>query len=141
MIIFMSGCQLDCPNCQNPQLRNPEYGIDVDLDFLVKSYEERPMCKGVVFSGGDPLYQFEELLKACIELKGKGAKICIYTGETFDNVPKILFNHIDLLVTEPYVEKLGPLSSPTTNQKCWDIINSVPVENCSYFKIKENTRC
>lgn len=134
LIVFMSGCNIGCKGCQNPKLQNPDYGVDIVVDDIVKEYNSKGLCNGIVFSGGDPLYQYGELLAYCKELCSI-ADIAVYTGETFDNVPVELFEYIDLLVTEPYIEELGGLSDPKTNQRCWDIIDGVPVENKKYFKV------
>jgi len=134
LIVYMTGCIHNCDGCHNPKLQNPNYGYDIDISDIVSVYEKRKMCKAVVFSGGDPLYQYDELLRAC-EIFKKISKICVYTGESISNIPKDLFNYIDILITEPYKRECGALSESDTNQKVWDIIDGVPVENNTYFKI------
>lgn len=136
LIIFMSGCTIGCKGCQNPKLQDPNYGFDITVEDIIVSYKSRKLCSGIVFSGGDPLYQYEELLEYCKVLH-ESTSIAVYTGETFSNVPTELFKYVDLLITEPYIMELGGLNSLNTNQKCWDIIDGVPVENKEYFKEKK----
>ena len=135
MVVFMTGCSIGCPNCHNPALQDPNTGINVTMEEIKHQLIKRPLCRHIVFSGGDPLFQSEELIPYCKELS-RLAKIGIYTGKSLSDVPSELLQYISFLKTEPYIEKSGPLSSETTNQKCWDIIDGKPILNTQYFKIK-----
>lgn len=135
LIVYMTGCIHNCDGCHNPKLQDPNYGYDVNIQDIVNIYDSRNMCKSIVFSGGDPLHQYDELLRACKIFKGI-TNICVYTGEILSNIPKELFDYIDILITEPYRKECGGLSEATTNQKVWDVVNGVPIENNTYFKIK-----
>lgn len=135
MIVFMTGCVHNCRNCHNPQLQDPKFGSDITLDEIVVEYKKRPLCKAIVFSGGDPLFQKESLIEYCKELS-KIAKIGVYTGYSVSAVPEELLKYISFLKTEPYIEELGGLESPKTNQKCWDVQGGVMVLNTEYFKPK-----
>lgn len=140
MIVYMCGCTHNCKGCHNPDLQNPKHGFDISILELLDSYLKMELCNCIVFSGGDPLYQYNELLLFCKELS-KSIDICIYTGETFENVPVELFKYIKLLKTEPYIESLGPVTANTTNQQFYDIIDEKPIQNNQYFKVKENNKC
>lgn len=133
LLVFMSGCSLNCEGCQNPALKNPSLGYDVDVEYLISEYKKRELCNSITFSGGDPLYQTDPLIYFCKKLS-KITKIGIYTGHSLSDVPEELFKYISFLKTEPYIEKRGGLDDNNTNQKCWDIINGIPVENKLYFK-------
>jgi anaerobic ribonucleoside-triphosphate reductase activating protein len=135
MIVFMSGCALRCPNCHNPALQSPSVGEDITLTGLEHELIKRPLCRSITFSGGDPLFQEEVLIKYCKELC-KHVKIGVYTGKSIDEVPSELLQYISFLKTEPYVEKLGGVQEQTTNQKCWDVVDGKAVENKEYFKVK-----
>jgi len=136
MIVFMTGCSHKCERCHNPELQDPSYGYDIAVNELIEQFKNMPLCNAVTFSGGDPLFQFDELLKACKEFS-KITDICVYTGETLDKVPVDLLKHIKVLKTEPYIFKLGDISNINTNQKIWDIVDNKPIENKEYFKPKE----
>ncbi len=135
MIVFMSGCSLRCFNCQNPALQDPNEGEAITIDGIIHELMKRPLCRSITFSGGDPLFQEEELISYCKELS-KVAKIAVYTGKSINEVPIELLQYISFLKTGPYVESLGGVSSATTNQKCWDIADGVAIENNEYFKVK-----
>ena len=135
MVIFMTGCTMGCPNCHNPALQDPNFGSEASVADLKDELAKRSLCRAVVFSGGDPLFQEQELILACKELS-KLVKIGIYTGRSLKDVPVELFQYISFLKTEPYIEKLGSVQYLTTNQKCWDIVEGIAVENKEYFKIQ-----
>lgn len=135
MLVFMCGCSLNCPNCQNPAIRDPNVGSNISIDELKEQLLKRPLCKSITFTGGDPLFQEEKLIPYCAELS-KITKIAVYTGKSINDVPTKLLQHISFLKTEPYIEKLGPVSAITTNQKCWDVVNGVAIENKQCFEVK-----
>lgn len=135
MLVFMTGCKLNCKGCHNPQLQDPNAGVEVNIKTLRQELLKRPLCSAVLFTGGDPLFQLDALIGACRGFYGI-AKIGVYTGQPIDVVPQELLNYINFLKTEPYIEKLGGLSSSTTNQKCWDVVNGECFLNTEYFKIK-----
>jgi len=136
LLVFMTGCEFGCKNCQNPQLQDGRNGTDINNAFLLKELKKRPLCTAITFTGGDPLYQYSELLEACKAVFGV-VKVGVYTGSKFEDVPKELFQYINFLKTEPYIEALGGVSSDTTNQKCWDVVNGEPILNMDYFKSKQ----
>jgi len=135
MIVFMSGCSLRCPNCQNPALQDPNAGSEASVSDIKAELAKRPLCRSITFSGGDPLFQQNELISFCKELS-QFVPIAVYTGKALSEVPTELLQYIKFLKTEPYVESLGGVSSATTNQMCWDVVNGVAIQNTQYFKVK-----
>lgn len=92
VVLFVSGCDHQCINCQNPQTWDANSGIEFDLaakeeifDQLSKDY----IC-GITFSGGDPLYpnNLYDIYKLITEIKNKfpTKNIWIYTGYTWEDI-------------------------------------------------------
>ena len=64
---------------------------------------------GVTFSGGDPLYQAEELTPLAAILKNEGYDIWCYTGFSWEDIAgkatyEPLLRHIDVLVDGPFIQ-------------------------------------
>ena len=54
VVLFVSGCSHQCPNCQNPQTHPLDSGIpftDKERDEIFY-YLSKPYIKGITFSGG-----------------------------------------------------------------------------------------
>ena len=82
-VIFLSGCNFDCPYCHNPELvrekprlSKPALDLDQLLGFLAK---RRGLIDGVVLTGGEPSLQ-AELPSACAEIKSMGFFVKLYTN-------------------------------------------------------------
>jgi pyruvate formate lyase activating enzyme len=81
-VLFVSGCNFDCPYCHNPSLvkggspRKSFLDEKEVCDFLEK---RRGFLDGVVISGGEPTLQ-EELLSFCEKVKGMGYSIKLDTN-------------------------------------------------------------
>lgn len=85
--VVMIGCDNNCPGCQNPLLRNPEYSNgtrEITKEDLVSEIIlqcNRNMTNKVVLSGGDPLFPGNiETTKYILEKLGKTHDICVYSG-------------------------------------------------------------
>ena len=57
-VLWVSGCNHHCKNCQNPQTWNKDSGIPFDLDtiFEICNQLDKSYISGITFSGGDPLF-------------------------------------------------------------------------------------
>lgn len=79
-VVFLSGCNLACPYCHNPDLaegkQNPELDTDRVLAFLE---QRRGFLDGVVISGGEPTLQ-AGLVDFCVRLVDLGHKIKLDTN-------------------------------------------------------------
>jgi len=80
-VVFLGGCDLRCPFCQNRDLVLKADKIDdLDFDELLETLELRKqMIEGVSITGGEPLI-FEDLEKMIKEFKRLNLKIKIDTN-------------------------------------------------------------
>jgi len=81
-VIFLSGCNFDCPYCHNPSLAAGKAGSG-DLITQENIYDfldmRRDFLDGVVISGGEPTIQ-KNLFKLCEGIKQRGYSIKLDTN-------------------------------------------------------------
>ncbi len=116
----LSQCPNRCPGCHSPQLQD-DIGYPLDdnmLDGLLERYGRDVTC--VCFMGGDR--EPEEVMRLAGRVHSTGLKTAWYSGR--QQLPDC-FNaeSFDFVKVGPYVESLGPLPSPDTNQRMFRIEN------------------
>lgn len=131
VVLWVSGCNHHCPECQNPQTWDPNSGILFDesafaelMDALSFSY-----IGGLTVSGGDPLYpnNRDTVLGICKAVKGiyPDKTIWLYTGYEYEEVKDLeIMKYIDTIVVGPYKKELRDVSYPwagSTNQRVINI--------------------
>ena len=109
-----TGCQIGCRGCHSPQLWDENKGEPLTLLTFSKwlvQYQGLITC--VVFFGGE----WEEvlLIQLLKEAKLQGLKTCLYTGR--NDVSMSLKAQLTHLKTGPYIDTLGGLETPNTNQR------------------------
>lgn len=82
--VYLAGCQHHCPGCHNQQswdlLGGTEMSVEALADTLIS------LGLDVTLSGGDPMYQAEEVAQLACLLKKAGLNVWVYTGYTFEEV-------------------------------------------------------
>lgn len=105
--IYFAGCTHHCPGCHNPQSWDPQAGRDVTIDEMIKVIDFNDF--NVTFSGGDPLFQAEEVTALARRIKSELHKnIWCYTGYIWENIVddarfRPLLETIDVLVDSPFI--------------------------------------
>ncbi|MBW1769313.1 MAG: anaerobic ribonucleoside-triphosphate reductase activating protein, partial [Deltaproteobacteria bacterium] len=93
-VLFLSGCNFDCPYCHNPGLVKGRFSDHAQFeektvyDFLEK---RRGFLDGVVVSGGEPTLQ-KDLVSLCEKLKEMGYPVKL---DTNGSRPQVLRSLID----------------------------------------------
>ena len=108
-VLFLQGCRLRCPGCQNPQTWDFDGGTLVPSDEVLARIKENPLVHGVTFSGGEPFEQAEALLPLANELKAQGYHLMAFSGFTLEQLVQkpencALLEQLDLLVDGPFIE-------------------------------------
>ena len=135
VVLWLSGCEHKCKNCQNPQTWNHDSGIPFDEEARQELFKaiDKDYITGVTLSGGDPLSRFNrnEVLPLAIELKTMfpDKTIWCYTGYKWEDVKDLFgIQYIDVLVDGKYVEELNtpsPKWCGSTNQRIIDVKKSL----------------
>ena len=92
VVLWLSGCEIHCPNCQNPQTWDPNDGIEFDEKAKEElfSYLDKDYIAGVTFSGGHPLHpnNVKGVLDLIDEIRNRypSKTIWTYTGYDFDKI-------------------------------------------------------
>ena len=109
-VLWVSGCEHNCPQCHNPQTHDPNFGrrwTDRQLEFLLKTLEPDYITR-LTISGGDPLYptnrsEVERILQT-IKSTYPQKVIWLYTGYLYEQVKTLeLMKYVDVLVDGPFL--------------------------------------
>ncbi len=117
LALNLSGCPHRCEGCHSPQLREDigEELTPAALDRLLERYTG-VTCVGLM--GGDGDLQAVEQMAAYIHTLG--LRTAWYTGRT--TLPDGWhLEHFDYIKIGPYIEALGGLKSPDTNQRFYHV--------------------
>lgn len=103
LVYHLSGCNMRCAWCANPEGFSLDAGDNLSLDNILK---ECVSCKpmffaggGVTFTGGEATLQHQELLKLLQLLKKENIHTAIETNGTGKNLCEIL-KYIDYLIMD-----------------------------------------
>lgn len=129
VVLFVSGCEHHCKNCQNPITWDPEDGKEFDTDALEEIHEQlsQDYISGITLSGGDPLHPdnrrtIEHLCK-WVKTEFPNKTIWLYTGYLLEQVNDLPgLEYVDVLVDGPFVQELADVNykwAGSTNQRVW----------------------
>jgi anaerobic ribonucleoside-triphosphate reductase activating protein len=133
LAINLTNCPNRCKGCHSPHLMEDSGEIlsETTLSELLTQYGNAITC--ICFMGGDanPL-EIRQLAAFVRTISSPRIKTAWYSGKP--RLPEhntlILF---DFIKTGPYIESLGPLNSPTTNQRLYRIENGEPMDVTGEF--------
>lgn len=121
LCINISGCKNNCKGCHSAFLQE-DIGTSLSRKSLSKLIQDNEGVTCVAFMGGDHITNRIIDLAHFIKCEFKNLKVAWYSGR--NKLPesicicKFLFDYIKI---GRYEESLGPLDSPTTNQKMFKV--------------------
>ena len=141
VVLWVSGCEHHCPECQNQETWDKDSGITFDEEAKEEIMAElsKDYVSGITFSGGDPLapYNCREVSDLIDTLKHSFPEktIWIYTGYTYEGllqrrnifIPNILW-FTDVLVDGEYKKDLRDTDLKwrgSANQRVIDVQKSL----------------
>lgn len=113
VVLWVSGCNHHCKNCQNPITWDKNGGLPFDKEAEDELFEalSKPYIDGITFSGGDPLFpenrsEVFRLIKKCAE-HYPDKTIWLYTGYTWEEIKDLEgISLIDVIAEGEFVEEL-----------------------------------
>jgi anaerobic ribonucleoside-triphosphate reductase activating protein len=117
-VLFMQGCDIHCPGCQNHKLWDPKTGRSAEVAELAEAIANVTPNGQVTISGGEPFLQPAALAELCHVLKQHyGFHVIVYSGHTWEQLRSLNFSgnwydvmcaisNTDVLVDGPFVRAL-----------------------------------
>lgn len=102
-LIFMQGCDLRCPFCQNEKIWDIKDGYKWSIKILINELKKNSITKKVTITGGEPLFQLKALKTLVDELYKEQFNIVLYTGHRKEDVPKSILSKINYLKYGPFI--------------------------------------
>ena len=118
LAVEISHCRGNCPGCHSPFLKE-DIGEELTperIDALVAD-NFGVDCFLFLGEGRDP----EALRDLAVYVRALGLKAAVYSGRR--EVDDMLWENFDYVKVGPYVEELGPLNKPTTNQRLYRVLS------------------
>ena len=117
VVLWVSGCSLNCKNCQNPETHDYQSGILWTQESEQKLFEslDKEYISGITFSGGHPLepYNIDIItnLSKTIKEKFPNKTQWLYTGYIWENIKNLeIIKYLDVIVDGPYIDALRDIS-------------------------------
>lgn len=84
-VLWVQGCPIRCPGCQNPEAWEFDGGTVVDIEDVKRELSEMRGQAGLTFCGGEPTYQAAECLEIARFVKKElGWNVWSFTGRTYE---------------------------------------------------------
>lgn len=133
LCINISNCPNHCKGCHSTELWL-NIGTELTVSELDRLIESNDGITCVSLMGGDQCDAAVILLCAHIKEKYPSIKTCWYTGRnrSEDDLSGGI-KYLDYIKIGPYVEELGPLTSPTTNQRFYRVENEKLIDITEFF--------
>ncbi len=141
--IWFCGCPRRCKGCSNPELWEfqERYRTSPQTIFgLVREIAEDNPVEGFTITGGDPMYQPEELQGLLLLLKGISDDIIVYTGYHKQELDPDMLVNISVLIDGEYIEELNDnsLLRGSSNQKIYILDESKKAKYENYLQTETN---
>ena len=123
LAINISECPIKCPDCHSKHLWE-NIGKTLDGSSLNSLIKKNEGISCVCLMGGDADVPYVMSLFSYIRKSYPELKTAWYSGQNLSDLPnKIDLSALDFLKTGPYDKNMGPLSSKSTNQRFYKIVN------------------
>ena len=110
VVLWVAGCNHNCPGCHNPETHDLDSGILFDGDAMLELITEieEPHISGLTFSGGDPLHPKNrdqiELIAKYVKKELPDKTIWLYTGYKFEEIKDLnILQYIDVVIDGEFV--------------------------------------
>ena len=138
-VLWVSGCDVHCHNCHNPQTWDFNSGIPFTEETMQEILYDlsKPYIKGLTLSGGHPLDprnapKVLEIVKR-VKMVFPNKDIWIYSGYVWEDIIKDetlreILKYTDVLVDGVYIDELRDISLPfrgSSNQRIIDVPKSL----------------
>lgn len=129
LALNLSGCPHLCEGCHSPHLRT-DVGEPVLPETVDKLLARYPYVTCVGLMGGDG--DLAALLETAAHIRATQRKVAWYTGrsELPEGFPIEAF---DFIKVGPYIEALGGLKQPTTNQRFYRVEGGQLIDTTARF--------
>lgn len=127
LAVNITGCPNRCPGCHSPHLQADAGRVldQAELSTLLDRYGRSITC--VCFLGGDAAPREIAALAAFVRRAYPALRTGWYSGR--DALPEAIdAQSFDYIKLGSWVEALGPLTSPTTNQRLYRVDRSGAME-------------
>lgn len=119
LCINITNCPCHCKGCHSPYLAE-DIGNNLDLQALTTLIDENNGITCVCIMGGDSSPSEVDDIAQDIKEYYPSLKVAWYSGRQ-ELSKDIDLENFDFVKLGPYIEKLGPLNSKTTNQVLLEI--------------------
>ena len=127
LCINISNCPCKCPGCHSQHLWE-DIGEPLNLTALQKLiYPTKTLISCIALMGGDASPEDINFIALEIKQNFPNLKVAWYSGRSKLS-DKIDPNRFDYIKLGPYVEGLGGLDNPNTNQRLYQVYNGKLVD-------------
>lgn len=149
VVLWVSGCEHHCKECQNPITWDPDDGLMFDEAAKQEIFNEleKDYVSGITFSGGDPLHpkNRDDVFGLMYEvlLKFPTKTIWVYTGYTWEqivedwNLALSIGLWVDVLVDGKFEKENADVNyhwAGSTNQRVIDIRKTLATGDIVLYK-------
>src|SRR5512135_2528232 len=103
-VVFLSGCQMRCQYCHNPESWQAGHGARVSASEVLSKIEGLAHFYrkgGLTLSGGEPLMQADFCHALAMGAKAMGLHVALDTnGELHERLPDSFFDPVDMLLLD-----------------------------------------
>lgn len=141
--IWFCGCPHKCKGCSNPELWEFQEKYKTSLEAiltLIETIAKEHQVDGFTITGGDPMYQADDLQKLVMHLCKISSDILVYTGYEIEELPKEYLHNISVLIDGKYIEERNNncILRGSDNQRIFILNTDVHKKYNEYLKNASN---